>query len=134
MKPKILGLLLTSFTLLSTSAFSQCDPLYSNSHELENASNQTITYTAYVASGSNLCGTPSTITGTLAGCTAVCIVPATGEWVVAMEVKLGTNTFFDGYPNCYSPSGSPKNTTDCDNRTQSFHLEWVGMNQTVFEP
>lgn len=134
MKSIFLGLFAMSMVLFSGDLLAQCDPNHVNSHELENASNATISYTAYLASSSNLCGTTTTVSGTVNDCSSVCIVPASGLWVVGIQVTSGSNTFFDGYPNCYSPSGSPKDKDNCEGETMSFHLEWVGMNQSVFEP
>lgn len=134
-----IGFLSLCFLLTSLAASAQCNSSFPNSHELENASDVTITYKAWVTDASSPCGTVYLITGTVNPCSAVCIIPNNStDIVVAMEVTAGTEYYASGIACQITATNSSRPQPICPVGSGGYaplKLTYNGATQgTVFEP
>lgn len=118
----------------------QCDPNHPNSHELENATAEDITWEAFFVNPANPCTILYTQKGTLNSCSAICLIPKTGsEVVVAIEVSQNGSTFIagnNGACSTYSYTATGATESPCPSGTaMTMTLKYNGwISGTVYEP
>lgn len=131
-----LGFLSLCFALTSLTASAQCSAGDPNSHEIENATNQVISYKVWIADGSSPCGAVYKVSGTINACSAKCIIPNNStDMVVAVEINANSTYYADGLACQIVPAGSTTAQPICTSGSLPVTISFNGpVAGTTFEP
>jgi len=127
-----LGFLSICFAITSLTASAQCSASDPNSHEIENATNQVISYKVWIADGSNPCGAVYKVSGTVNACSAKCIIPNNStDMVVAVEINANSTYYADGLACQITPAGSTTAQPICTSGSLPVTITFHATGQTT---